>query len=299
MNGPSHGARERGMFQAAVLCLIDLMLIGGVALHSSSLTILSDFLKEFTDFLAMLAAWLTVRAVSRASDEHYAYGIGKLENLVSVAIAILMLACAGFVLHKALGGFADPQPVTGTLPGIVIFAAYAFVGFAMSWRSRRALLAQPSPILESQARLWFSKGAFDASMAIALTLEIVFHDYAWSRYLDPAASIVGVAFLLHAARAIVTASVGDLLDASLEEPLQLRIFNALVEYFDSYEGVDEIRTRRAGARVFIEVFLTFDPGLMLREARQRMDLIEAGIRAAIPGADVCVIPRVAPGLAPA
>ena len=37
----------------------------------------------------------------------------------------------------------------------------------------------------------------------------------------------------------------------------------------------------------------------LREARQRMDLIEAGIRAAIPGADVCVIPRVAPGLAPA
>lgn len=283
-------SHERGLLVAVAFCLLDVGLTGGAALASTSLTIMSDFLKEGTDFLAVLAAYLTVRAVRRAPDERYAYGIGKLENLVSVAIAVAMVACAGFILVQASHHLRNPQPTEGTLPGIVIFTTYAVIGFGISLRNRRELRKRDSAILESQAKLWFSKACFDALMAFALITQVVFHGQPWSWYLDPIASLLGVFFLLHAAWSITSSSMGDLLDASLSEHLQLRILRQLVDRFDDYDRLEKIRTRRSGPRVYVEVFLHFDPALLMGEVQRRIDAITAQISHEIPGTDVVIVP---------
>lgn len=286
----SSNSHERGLLVAVAFCLLDVGLTGGAALASTSLTIMSDFLKEGTDFLAVLAAYLTVRAVRRAPDERYAYGIGKLENLVSVAIAVAMVACAGFILVQASHHLRNPQPTEGTLPGIVIFTTYAVIGFGISLRNRIELRKRDSAILESQAKLWFSKACFDALMAFALITQVVFHGQPWSWYLDPIASLLGVFFLLHAAWSITSSSMGDLLDASLSEHLQLRILRQLVERFDDYDRLEKIRTRRSGPRVYVEVFLHFDPALLMGEVQRRIDAITAQISHEIPGTDVVIVP---------
>ena len=41
--------RERSLAIALAFCLVDVLLMGGAAFHSNSLTILSDFLKELGD----------------------------------------------------------------------------------------------------------------------------------------------------------------------------------------------------------------------------------------------------------
>lgn len=286
----SSNSHERGLQVAVAFCLLDVCLTGGAAFASTSLTIMSDLLKEATDFMAVLAAYLTVRAVRRAPDERYAYGIGKLENLVSVGIAVAMVACAGFILVQASHHLRDPQPTEGTLPGIVIFSTYAAIGFGISMRNRLELRKRESAILESQAKLWFSKGCFDALMAITLITQVVCHGQRWSWYLDPIASLLGVFFLLHAAWSITSSSVGDLLDASLSEHLQLRILRQLVERFDDYDRLHKIRTRRSGPRVYVEVFLQFDPVLLMGEVQKRIDAIAGQITREIPGTEVVIVP---------
>lgn len=286
----SSNSHERGLQVAVAFCLLDVCLTGGAALASTSLTIMSDFLKESTDFLAVLAAYLTVRAVRRAPDERYAYGIGKLENLVSMAIAVAMVACAGFILVQASHHLRNPQPTEGTLPGIVIFTTYAVIGFGIWMRNRVELRKRDSAILESQAKLWFSKACFDALMALALITQVVFHGQPWSWYLDPIASLLGVFFLLHAAWSITSSSMGDLLDASLSEHLQLRILRQLVDRFDDYDRLEKIRTRRSGPRVYVEVFLHFDPALLMGEVQRRIDAITAQITHEIPGTEVVIVP---------
>jgi len=286
----SSNSHERGLQVAVAVCLLDVCLTGGAAFASNSLSIKSDLFKEMTDFLAVLAAYLTVRAVRRAPDERYAYGIGKLENLVSVAIAVAMVSCAGFILVQASHQLRDPHPIEGTLPGILIFSAYAAVGFGLAVRNRLELRKRVSAILESQARLWFAKGCFDALMAVTLITQLVLVDHPWSWYLDPIASLLGVAFLLHGAWSITSSSVGDLLDASLSEHLQLRIMRQLVERFDDYDRLHKIRTRRSGPHVYVEVFLQFDPALLMREVQNRIDAIAAQITREIPGTQVVIVP---------
>ena len=296
MSGGAHGGtgapgeRERGLRVALAACLVDVGLTGIVAFQSNSLIILGDLLKECGDAAAVVAALLTLRAVGRAQTHKYAYGIGKLENLVSMSIVALMTASALGIAAQAFHHLRHPVAPHGTLPGIAIFAAYSVIAFGIGLRNRRLLRMQHSPIVASQAALWFSKSAFDGLMGLSLAAALACSGKPWGLYLDPLASLVGVAFMLRSAWGLASESVGDLLDAALEETLQIRILRCLATHFDDYELFHEVRTRRSGSRIYVELFLEFDPDLPMRTVRERIERIRESIREAIPGADVTVSP---------
>ena len=283
-------SREGSLRLALLVCGIDVVLIGMAALSSNSVTILSDAFKEAADFMAVLAAFLTVRAVRKAPNERFAYGVGKLENLVSMGIGVLMLACAIFILFRSLAHLRHPEPTEGTLPGIAIFSVYAVIGLGLWLKNTWALRTQHSAILQSQAQLWFSKGLLDALMALALAAALVFRDKPWSLYIDPVAALVGVGFLFHGAWAVMSSSVNDLLDATLDESLQLVIMRSLVEHFDDYERLHLVRTRRSGPRVYVEVFLEFSPELSMGEVMLSIERLRQAIGTSIQGADISIIP---------
>jgi divalent metal cation (Fe/Co/Zn/Cd) transporter len=178
----------------------------------------------------------------------------------------------------------------GTIPGICIFALYTFIGYRIYFRTRRVSQQQPSAIMESQARLWFSKASFDAAMCTALLLAYFFRNQTWSWYLDPLASLVGVLFMLHAAWAMTSSSVNDLLDATIEETTQLRILRQLVVHLDDYDRLHKVRTRRSGPRIYVEIFLEFDPLLLMGEVQKRIHKLQQSIGEIIPGADVSIRP---------
>ena len=265
-----------------------------VAFQSTSITILGDLLKEFADTLCVLAAFLTLRAVRRSPDHRFAYGIGKLENLVSLFLGLVMIASAFFITFQAARHLQQPRMAEGTLPGIFLFALYAVLGFGIWFRTRHFHLTQPSAIMNSQSVLWFSKASFDALMGAALLLAYLFRSESWSWYLDPLASLLGVLFMIHAAWSMASSSVGDLLDATVEETTQLRILRQLVLRLDDYERLHKIRSRRSGPHLYVEIFLEFDPLLLMGEVQKRIDAIRQDIEAKLPGADVSIRPCSAP-----
>ncbi|HSH92311.1 MAG TPA: cation diffusion facilitator family transporter [Ramlibacter sp.] len=284
------GSSERGLLLALGVCGVDMLLMGSAVLMSNSLTILSDFFKESSDFLAVLASYLAVRAVRRNTSERFGYGIGKLENLVSMGIALLMVGCALFIVAHAVAYVKEPRAAEGTLPGLVIFTVYAAIGCFIWYRNRLLWRKEPSPVVESQMRMWFSKFVFDAVMALTLTAAMVFHGQAWSLYLDPLASLIGAALLLHGAWAITSSSVDDLLDATLEENLQILILKHLVDHFDDYQHLHKVRARRSGPNLYVEIFLQFDPELLMGEVQRRIDVIRREINQSLPGAEVALVP---------
>lgn len=286
--------RESTLKFALFICLIDLILTGGAAAMSNSLTIMSDLLKESSDFMAVLAAYVTLHLVNRNKDERFAYGIGKLENLVSITISLLMLFSAGFIIYQAIEHLREPVHAEGTLPGIVLFICYALTGFYIWLKNVRILKQQSSPIIASQVRLWFSKACFDITMASVLIMALIFDEFAWSLYLDPLASLVGAGFLIHGAWAITSSSVGDLLDVSLEEATQLVILRELVKHFDDYDALHKVRSRRSGSNVFIEIFMSFDPELKMLEVTKRIESLHDNISDSVPGAQVLIIPTRVP-----
>ncbi|MFA5043362.1 MAG: cation transporter [Kiritimatiellia bacterium] len=162
---------------------------------------------------------------------------------------------------------------------------------AILWvKSRRHKRAAPSPIVDAQCRLFTVKTVGNTCMFLTFALSLSL-DYRWVLYLDPLASCITVGFMSQSTWKLIRHSIHDLLDRSLDEPLQTLINKQLFRFFDEYTSLDSVRSRYSGQNVFIEIFLGFAPQRPLAEVQKITDAIKRNLEADIPRAEVLVIPR--------
>jgi ferrous-iron efflux pump FieF len=100
--------------------------------------------------------------------------------------------------------------------------------------------------------------------------------------------------MLHSAYGFLSESVRDLLDGALEESLQLHVLRCLSGHFDDYRDFHGMRSRRAGSRVFIEIFLEFDGDKAMAEVQATIDRMRAEIAASVRGSSVTIAPVTQP-----
>ena len=259
--GAGGNSRERAARQAAAMAFADALITFGAMVAANSAVILADFCKTFLEFVAVFLSWWAIRRMARGSGGGFDYGLGKMENLTSLVVGFLMSICLLIIVGNAVRNFLHPAHVAGIGVQISLAAqaVYAVINGAVARRSRRAARAENSPLLEAQARLHFTRAAANVFILLSLGLSLALARYDWVRYVDPAASLVIAGSILMAALGIFSTSVGDLLDRTLEESDQLLILRELARHFDDYEFLHGIRSRRAGAEVYIDILLEFDP----------------------------------------
>ncbi|NQT48391.1 MAG: hypothetical protein HQ578_05395 [Chloroflexi bacterium] len=129
-----------------------------------------------------------------------------------------------------------------------------------------------------------------ASLALSLGLE----HQTWGEYVDPAGSILLLGFLAYTAYGVVSMSVYDLLDRTLEESLQLAILRELAAHFHRYDNVHGIRSRRSESNVYIEIFLEFDSEQKMGDVQRVINEMKASLEEKIPGSQVVIAPTTSP-----
>jgi divalent metal cation (Fe/Co/Zn/Cd) transporter len=84
-------------------------------------------------------------------------------------------------------------------------------------------------------------------------------------------------------------AIDALLDRSPDFPIEriIESVSALPGVIDSHR----VRLRKSGSDTFVDVHVTLDPLMPLREVHQIMDKVEITIQTLIPGADVDVHPE--------
>ena len=157
-------------------------------------------------------------------------------------------------------------------------------------KNERMFNKEPSPIMDSQWRLFRTKAFSDFSVLLSLIFSLAFSHYAWSLYIDPMASffIAGVLFLSGAR--VIRSSLPDLLDRTLDEELQMVIVQHLAVFFKDYEALHGVRSRRSGSNMYIEIFLEFDGEKKMCEVQQIIDRIKTSLESQIPKSTVSIVP---------
>ena len=292
----AYSEKERSVFVSFLFGLIGLFPGIVVMIMSQSVTILSDLLKNATLVFAAFLSWMAVRRAASGRNPNYNYGYGKLENLSSLVVAAMMVVSIAIILFQTIGRFRDPQPLQGIGVGLgTVFAGLAALINAYMWRHDRVLVRkQPSPVLESMWRLNRVKTVSALCVVISLGLSLALKAYPWAMYIDPVGSLVLLGFLGFSAYGVVSMSVYDLLDRTLEESLQLAILRELALFFDKYVAIHGIRSRRSGSRVFIEIFLEFEADQKMEEVQIDIDNMRTSLEKKIPGSRVVIAPATAP-----
>ena len=283
---------ERTAFTGVITCGLGLVLIIISVIFSNSLVQMADLFNSFLEFISIALSWLTLRALRKDDRAVFNYGLGKIENISSLFIGVFMLASIlimalliGYrLLHLVrIQGFGIWMGIACTL----IFGTLNAILWVKSLRHKRAA---PSPIVDAQCRLFAVKTVGNTCMFFTFVLSLSL-DYHWALYLDPLASCITVGFMSQSAWKLIRHSIHDLLDRSLDEPLQALINKQLVRFFDEYTSLDSVRSRYSGQNVFIEIFLGFDAQRPLAEVQKITDTIKRNLEADIPHAEVLVIPH--------
>jgi len=285
---------ERTALIGVVTCGLGLILNIISVILANSLVLVADFFNSSLEFTSITLSWLTLRALRRDNRAIFNYGLGKIENISSLFIGVFMLVSilimAFLIVHRLL------HPVWiqgfGIWIGIVCTLVFGTLNAYLWIKSRHHQKEAPSPIVDAQCRLFAVKTIGNTCMFFTFVISIGLRGrYPWVMYLDPLASCVTVGFLISNVWTLIRHSIHDLLDRSLDEPLQLLINRQLAQYFDEYTSLDGVRSRYSGRNVFVEIFLGFDPQRPLGDIQKTADAIQQNLEKEIPHSNVLVIPR--------
>lgn len=290
MHTSESGGREGNVRVALITGALDTAVTLAAFMAARSSVILADFLKTALEFGAVWLAWYTVRRVRRGADYHYHYGVGKLEHLSSLGVGVLMITCLLIIVFSAIRNMMHPSHIAGAgvWISLVAQAIYGVINGKLYWQTNRVAKKESSPLMASQARLLLSRAVANAFILFSLALSMTLHNFSWSVYIDPLASLVIASFILLSALGIFSSSVRDLLDGALEEESQIIIMRELARHMDDYENLHGIRTRRSGSLVFIELFLEFAREKTVGEIQSVIDHLIAQLEKSIPGSRVAI-----------
>lgn len=280
-------SKEAAARSGAIAGLVDALVAGAALVAADSSVVLADFLKTTLEFVAVLLSWLALKRVAKGGHQ-FEYGLDKLENLSGLVVGLLMMTCLLVISTGAVLDLVHPEPVHGW--GVYISLAAQIVFGVINWRVyRQAMLqAKASPLARSQGRLFFTRFLGNCFILVALSLSLTMQGREWALYIDPVASLIIASFILLAAMGVFRSSVIDLLDRSLEEEEQIRILRALARHYNEYRHLHGIRTRRAGGRNFIEIFLEFDPERPVGEVQKAVEALQASLKEEVPGSRVTI-----------
>ncbi|HEX9179118.1 MAG TPA: cation diffusion facilitator family transporter [Burkholderiales bacterium] len=277
-----------GLFAASALV---------IALLADSETMSLEAMSGLVDVVVSVLGVFVVRKIRAPANPRYHFGYAKFEPLMTTVEGLLLTAVCAASITSAVRDLVHPDPVGDTR----LIVAYTLGCFALSvvfgGYMRRVGRRTGSPLVQVGAELWIVEGWLALGVFAAFALSLVLGRWAsadYTQYVDPAVCIVLSVILLRKPWDILRESLADLLDANPYAERDNAVeasARACVERF-GLRGVEWVRLRKAGRRVFALVSFFDDPGVPLRESEARRAAVTEEMVRRNPDLDVYVLFRI-------
>lgn len=257
--------------------LIVLKFIAGFVGRSSAMV--ADAVHSLSDFISDVIVLVFVKIAGKPKDEGHDYGHGKFETLATVIIGVLLI-CAGIGLmingiEAVVRSFKGVAPERPTMLALVVAVVSIL---SKEWLYRYTLRAGRK--LDSQAvtaNAWHHRSDAVSSLGTLIGIAgAMFLGEKW-RILDPIAAIVVSILIIKSGYDIVKPCIGELLEASLPADKEREIVS-LVTGVPGIMFVHNLRTRRIGNGIAVDLHAKMDGNLTLSEAHDKATAAENAIR---------------------
>jgi cation diffusion facilitator family transporter len=286
--------RAAALSIASNFALIVLKLVAGAV--TGSVAIVTEAVHSGVDLVASVVAYFSVRKAGEPADESHRYGHEKIENLAAAIEGMLILVGSGILVFESLRRLIRGGTVDHLGFGIAVVAFSAVANLLVSARIARTARATASPALAGDA----AHLRTDAYTSLAVLAGLALVELTGADWLDPAVALLVAGAIVTAGVRLLTGSSRVLVDEALPEDERAAIHAAVVAFGDrGVVGYHQLRTRRAGARRYIDLHLQFEAGTSLEQAHAIAHAIQDAIAARLNGADVLIhlepADRVRPG----
>lgn len=266
------------------MSLIVLKLVAGAV--TGSVAIITEAIHSAVDLVASFIAYFSVRQAEEPADASHRYGHEKFENVAAAAEGVLILIGSGVIVYAAVRSLVVGPELEALGFGIGVVAFATVVNLIVSaWLLRRARATQSAALEGDAAHL-----RTDAYTSLGVLVGLALVHWTGAEWIDPAVALAIAAAIVVTGLRIVARAWGVLVDEALPDP-ELAAIRETIEDFAprGVVGYHQLRTRRAGARRYVDLHLQFRSGTSLEEAHGTAHALQDEILRRLPGgADVLI-----------
>ncbi len=255
----------------------------GAWLLTDSVSILSSLLDSLMDVMASLVNLVAVHHALQPADREHRFGHGKAEPLAGLAQAAFITGSAVLLTIEAVSRLFQPQPVVYAEVGIgvMLFSIALTVGLVAF--QRHVVRMTGSTAVGADALHYQTDVLVNGSVIVSLGLS----KWLGWHLADPLFAIAIAAYLVRCAWRIAARALDVLMDREFPDEDRARIRDIVLSH-SRVKGMHDLRTRSSGIQPFVQLHLELDGDLLLREAHEIADEVEAMIMEAFPGAEVII-----------
>lgn len=276
-------SREKEIYKVTIVgtivnaLLVAVKFVAGIMGRSSALV--ADAVHSLTDFVSDIVVLVFVRISGKPRDAEHGYGHGKFETLATMIIGVLLVAAGiGLLFNGAkqvwdsVNGIVLPEPTW-------IALAVAFISIVSKELLFRYTIKEGRRLNSDAviANAWHHRSDVISSIGTMIGIGgAMFFGRKW-RILDPIAAVVVSFFIIKAGYDIIKPAINELLEASLPKE-QTDEITEIIRSVAGVKGLHNLRTRKIGNAIAIDVHVKMDGDLRLTEAHEIASRIEKAIR---------------------
>jgi len=217
---------NRAFAIAVGLNLVFILFEGSYALLANSMSLLADAGHNMGDVIGLLMAWAANWLLTRPSKENYSYGYKRFSILSALCNAIILIITSTLIAYESINKLMHPAAVNETIVVVV-----AFIGILINGGT--ALLFMRGAHDDLNVKAAFIHLAADALISIGVVITGIIILFTGKMWLDPAAGLIIVVFIVWTTWGLFRDSISLMLDAVPPSVDQQQV----IEYLHKIAGV--------------------------------------------------------------
>lgn len=250
-------------------------MLAGFAVGSAALV--ADGIHSFSDILTDLFVVAATHFGRQEPDSNHPYGHGRIETLATLWLGSVLIFVAGGIAWASITRLVGGEPVPAPGPWAIGIAVAALL--AKEWIFRYTLRVArrvSSRLLEANA--WHSRSDALSTVVVLGGLVAAQFGVGW---MDAVAAIVVGVMVGQVGGRLLWESSQELIDTAL--PLAQRdCMQEIAERVPHVNGVHDLRTRKLGSDVILDLHIVVPPRVTVSEAHEIGNEVSRRLREAFP-----------------
>ncbi|WP_302250965.1 cation diffusion facilitator family transporter [uncultured Alistipes sp.] len=276
--------REKEIYRVTLVGFVVNLILSAAKLAAGILgrsgAMVADAIHSFSDMATDIVVIVFARISSKPKDDGHDYGHGKYETLATIIISLALAAVGIGILSSSIGsirtileGGTLPRPGAVALVAAVVSIVAKEILYRYTVRVGRRI-DSPSVI----ANAWHHRSDALSSLGTLAGIGCAYFLGEKWRIADPIAALLVAVFIFKIALDLIRTGLGELLEKSLPADVEQEILS-IVTANPEVRSPHNLRTRRIGASIAIEVHVRVDGAMSVAHSHALTVDIEHRLRA--------------------
>jgi len=235
--------------------------------------------------------YYAIKMSDKPADTFHNYGYGKIENVTEAVEGVILIGLAVAMSFQAFMHIIRVGEINSPLVGFIASISGVAINFWGAGYILKLGEKHASPALRAEGLHFRLEGLISLAITLSFALVILFNYLGLlttAKYVDPVATLMVSVIITVPSVNLLRKAFMKLLDASIEETGQMDIVKVLVSHFDKYCDFNNIKTRSAGRKRFVDINLIMPDHLSVKNAHRIAATIKNDLKSSMAESEVIV-----------